>query len=147
MFHTEIWTNVPGPKWWNDEEILSILSHNIVWASHPEHDFKGKMAAMWSSDKQKGLSSLFISWQDQQMLKGAWWCNKEEQRVSLRDGWVVEHGHSLDAQQHSQTPRNHVVEDNGAGGERNRVMRLSSQHMLQLCILRVIFSFFSFLCR
>lgn len=45
---------------------------------------------------------------------------KEQQRVLLGDGWVVEHGHSFNAQQHSQTPRNHVVEDNGAGGERDK---------------------------
>lgn len=40
---------------------------------------------------------------------------KRKQRVLLGDGWVVEHGHSFDTQQHGQTPRNHVVEDNGAG--------------------------------
>lgn len=40
----------------------------------------------------------------------------KKQRVLLWDGRVVEHGHSLDAQQHGQTPRNHVVEDDGAGG-------------------------------
>lgn len=58
---------------------------------------------------------------------------QEQQRALLRDGWVVEHGHSFNAQQHSQTPRNHVVEDNGAGGRgggKRQVMRLSSQHML-----------------
>lgn len=37
----------------------------------------------------------------------------------LGDGWVVEHGHSFNAQQQSQTPGNHVVEDDGAVGERN----------------------------
>ena len=36
----------------------------------------------------------------------------------LGDGRVVEHGHSLHAQQQGQTPRNHVVEDDGAGGQR-----------------------------
>lgn len=35
----------------------------------------------------------------------------------LGDGRVVEHGHAFHAQQHSQTPRNHVVEDDGAVGE------------------------------
>lgn len=38
--------------------------------------------------------------------------------VLLGDGGVVEHGHSFDTQQHSQTPRHHVVEDNGAEGGR-----------------------------
>lgn len=37
----------------------------------------------------------------------------------LGDGWVVEHGHSFSAQQQSQTPGNHVVEDDGAVGGRN----------------------------
>lgn len=56
----------------------------------------------------------------------------KKQRVLLGDGWVVEHGHSFHAQQHGQTPRNHVVEDNGAfgeGGAERRVMRLSAKHI------------------
>lgn len=62
----------------------------------------------------------------------------KKQRVLLGDGWVVEHGHSFHAQQHGQTPRYHVVEDNGAGGgggggggrggAETRVMRPSVQH-------------------
>lgn len=65
------------------------------------------------------------------------WCVRvrRKQRVLLGDGWVVEHGHSFHAQQHGQTPRNHVVEDNGAGGggAERRVMRPRAQHKLMGC--------------
>lgn len=67
--------------------------------------------------RQRCTKELYVVYQEQQMLEGA---TKEQQRALLRDGWVVEHAHSFNAQQHSQTPCNHVVEDNGTSGARNK---------------------------
>lgn len=71
-------------------------------------------------------------------------CLKELQRVLLGDGRVVEHGHAFDAQQHSQTPRNHVVEDNGAGGERNRSWDWAHNTCCSSVSWGWLFVFFSF---
>lgn len=45
---------------------------------------------------------------------------RKKKRVLLRNGWVVEHSHSFNTQEHSQTPCNHVVKDNGADQKRNK---------------------------
>lgn len=70
-------------------------------------------------------------------IKGLERTNKLSIRVLLGNGGVVEHGHPLNTQQQSQTPCDHVVQDNGAEGEREQFMRPRShpQHMLQFFVL------------